>query len=116
MTNEIGSASGGVALFALGLMLQGQKLKLDREVLTNVAVKNILQPALLLAAELAFGLRGQLLQEVFLIGVLPSATLGAALAHNNKVYENEAPLSSMASTLFSVLSVSAGIAIAKAVL
>lgn len=116
MTNEIGSAAGGVALFTLGLMLEGQTLKLDREVLVNVAVKNILQPALLLGAALALGLRGPLAQEVFLIGVLPSGTLVPALAHSNKAYEGEAPLTAMASTLFSILSISAGIAIAKAVL
>ena len=84
-------------------------MKLDREVLANVAVKNVLQPALLLAAGLALGLRGTLLQEVFLIGVLPSGTLVPALAHNNKAYENEAPLTSMASTLFSIVSIGAGI-------
>ena len=116
MANEIGQAAGGVALFTLGLMLYGQTLKLDREVLANVAVKNIVQPALLLAAGLALGLRGTLLQEVFLIGVLPSGTLVPALAHNNKTYENEAPLTSMASTLFSIVSISAGIAIAKGLL
>lgn len=116
MTNEIGSAAGGVALFTLGLMLAGLTFRIDREVVLNVAVKNVLQPALLLGAALALGLRGTLAQEVFLIGVLPAATLVPALAHTNKAYEGEASLSAMASTLFSILSIAAGIAIAKAVL
>lgn len=116
MANEIGSAAGGAALFTLGLMLEGQTLKLDRAVLTNVGVKNILQPALLLGAALALGLRGDLLKEVFLIGVLPSGTLVPALAHSNKAYEGEAPLTSMASTLFSIISISVGIAIATTAL
>ena len=116
MTNEIGSASGGVALFTLGLMLAGQAFKLDREIMANVAVKNVLQPTLLLGTALALGLRGSLLQEVFLIGVLPSGSLVPALAHSNKAYEVEAPLTSVASTLFSIVSISAGIAIAKAAL
>ena len=116
ITNEIGSAAGGVALFTLGLMLEGQTFKLDREVLANVAVRNILQPALLLGAALALGLRGSLAQKVFLIGVLPSGTLVPALAHSNKACEGEAPLTAMASTLFSILSISAGIAITKAML
>ena len=58
MTNEIGSAAGGVALFTLGLMLQAQAIKVDWEVLTNVAVKNILQPLLLVGAGFALGLHG----------------------------------------------------------
>ncbi len=116
MTNEVGSAAGGVALFTLGLMLAGLTFKIDREVLLNVAVKNILQPVLLLGAALAFGLRGPLAQEVFLIGVLPAATLVPALAHTSRTYEGESSLSAMASTLFSIVSIAAGIAIAKTAL
>ena len=84
--------------------------------MANVAVKNILQPVLLLGVTLVLGLRGNLAEEVFLIGVLPSATLIPALAHDNKAYEGEASLTSMASTLFSIVSISVGIAVAKATL
>ena len=59
--NEIGSASGGVALFTLGLMLAGLKLQINREVVANVAIKNLVQPALLLGGGLpprpAWGVR-----------------------------------------------------------
>ena len=113
MINEVGSAAGGVALFTLGLMLAGLTFKVDREVLLNVLVKNILQPALLLGAALAFGLHGPLAQQVLLIGVLPAATFVPALAHTSRTYEGESSLSAMASTLFSILSIAAGIAIAK---
>lgn len=116
MANEIAQAAGGAALFTLGLMPFGQTFKLSREVLANVAVKNVLQPALLLAAGLALGLSGTLLQEIFLIGVLPLGMLVRALAHSNKAYESEALLTSMASMLFSSVSISAGIAIARGVL
>jgi malonate transporter and related proteins len=37
----IGQAAAGVALFALGLMLYGQKFKLDIQIGTNVFPKNI---------------------------------------------------------------------------
>ena len=111
-TNEIGSASGGVALFNLGLMLATLPLRLSREAVANVAMKNVLQPALLLSASFAFGLHGTLAKEVFLIGVLPSATLVPALAHADKAYENQAPLTVMASTLFAIVSITVGVAIA----
>lgn len=114
MTNEIGSASGGVALFTLGLMLESLVVKLDREVVINVAVKNLLQPALLLGAAFVLGLHGPLGKEVFLIGVLPSGTIVPSLAHSNKAYETQASLTAMASTLFSIITITAGIVIAKA--
>ena len=111
-TNEVGSASGGVALFNLGLMLAALPLRISREAVANVAMKNVMQPALLLGAAFLFGLRGTLLQEVFLIGVLPSATLVPALAHADRAYESQAALTVMASTLFAIISISVGIAIA----
>ncbi len=114
MTNEIGSASGGVALSTLGLMLESLVVKLDREVVINVAVKNLLQPALLLGAAFVLGLHGPLDKEVFLIGVLPSGTIVPSLAHSNKTYETQASLTAMASTLFSIITITAGIVIAKA--
>lgn len=114
MTNEIGSASGGVALFTLGLMLKSLAVKLDREVLLNVAVKNLVQPALLLGAAFVLGLHGPLVKEVFLIGVLPSGTIVPSLAHSNKTYETQASLTAMASTLFSIVTITVGIVIAKA--
>ncbi len=111
-TNEIGSASGGVALFNLGLMLAALPLRVSRETVANVAMKNLMQPAILLGAAFLFGLHGTLAKEVFLIGVLPSATLIPALAHTDKAYESQAPLTVMASTLFAVISISIGVAIA----
>ena len=112
IANEIGSAAGGVALFTLGLMLEGMNLQLDREVLANVAVKNLVQPAVFLAAALLLGLHGPLAKEVFLIGVLPSATLVPALAHSNQAYETPASLTAMASTLFAIATIAAGVAAA----
>src|SRR5208282_1109772 len=44
----LGQASGGVALFASGIMLAAHKIKIDRIVLLLVALKNIIQPALVL--------------------------------------------------------------------
>lgn len=114
MTNEIGSASGGVALFTLGLMLERMTFKLDREVMVNTAIKNLLQPAVCLGAGFVLGLSGALEKEVFLLAVLPSATLIPSLAHNSGVYETDSSLTAMASTLFSIATISAAIAIAEA--
>lgn len=109
--DEIGKAAGGAALFTLGLILAGITPRLDRDVIVNVLMKNIVQPALLLGAGLAFGLTGSALHEVFLIGVLPAATAVPTLALAHEIYADEAAASVLASTLFSVLTISAGIAL-----
>src|ERR1700735_5702664 len=54
----LGQASGGVALFASGIMLAAHKIKIDRIVLLLVALKNIIQPALVLGGLLWLGSRG----------------------------------------------------------
>ena len=44
----LGHASGGVALFACGIVLASGKIKVNRKVLLFVFLKNIMQPALVL--------------------------------------------------------------------
>ncbi len=73
-TDEIGRAAGGVALFTLGLILSGIRPSLDRDIVLNLGLKNLLQPLVMLAVGVAVGLQGELLQQVFLLGVLPAAT------------------------------------------
>ena len=70
---QIGQAAGGVALFTLGLMLAQNPVRLGRDVVVNVALKNLIQPTIILSAALAFRLDSTLIKEVFLIGVMPSA-------------------------------------------
>ena len=110
--NEIGQAAGGVALFTLGLILARITPRFDRDVLVNLGLKNILQPALILGAGLTVGLSGDLLRQIFLLGVLPAATAVPTLALAHDTYSDEAAASVMASTLFAIFSISGGIAIA----
>src|SRR5271170_8267825 len=51
----LGQASGGVALFAAGIMLAAYKIKIDRTVLFLVLLKNVIQPALVLGGLLWLG-------------------------------------------------------------
>lgn len=110
--DEIGRTAAGTALFTLGLILSHAKIAMTREVLFNVAVKNVLQPAVILAAGWAIGLEGPTLKMAFLIGVLPSATEVPNLSIAHGVYAREAASTTFLSTLFSIVSISAGIAIA----
>ncbi|OLO06226.1 AEC family transporter [Salinicola socius] len=112
--DEIGRAAGGTALFTLGLILSRITPRIDRDVLVNVSLKNVVQPALILGTGMAVGLSGDQLAQVFLIGVLPAATAVPTLALAHQTYADEAAASVMASTLFAILSISGGIAIVGA--
>jgi predicted permease len=109
---EIGVAAAGTALFGLGLALSGVPFRLDREVAFNVMTKNVVQPALILGAAWLLGLRGPLLAQTFLLGVLPTATEVSAIAVSRNIYRELAADSTVASVMGSALSISVGIAIA----
>ncbi|WP_368909586.1 AEC family transporter [Proteus penneri] len=111
--NEIGKTSGGVALFFLGLLISGIKLKVNTEIIFNVIIKNIVQGALILGVGFALGLETELLKAVFLIGVLPTATAVPALAISYKTYTDMATGTVLLSTLCSLFSIIGGIAIVE---
>ena len=111
--NEIGKTSGGVALFFLGLLISGLKLKVNTEIVFNVIIKNVVQGALILGTGFALGLETELLKAVFLIGVLPTATAVPALAITNKAYADMATGTVLLSTLCSLLSIIGGITIVE---
>jgi malonate transporter and related proteins len=110
--DEIGKAAGGAALFTLGMMLAQNPVRLNRDVLTNLAVKNLVQPAIMLGAAVFFGLSQPLVTEVFLIGVLPSATAGSVIAARYGAYVQESAATTAASTVFSIVTISCALAIA----
>lgn len=110
--DEVGRAAAGVALFTLGLILSQTRPSLDREILFNVLAKNILQPSVMLGVGLALGLDGPMLKMVLLIGVLPSATEVPALSIAHDTYAHEAAATTMVSTIFAIVSISVGVAIA----
>ncbi|MDQ7912654.1 AEC family transporter [Pseudomonas sp. 102515] len=110
-TDEIGRAAGGVALFTLGLILSGIQPRLDRDIGLNVVLKNLLQPLVMLGAGLALGLQGELLRQVFLVGVLPAATAAPTLAMAHGVYTEDAARSVLFSTLVAIPGIALGIAL-----
>ena len=110
---QIGQAAGGAALFTLGLMLAHNPIRLGRDVLVNIGLKNLVQPAIMLAAALSFRLDSTLAKEVFLIGVMPSATAASVLAQRYGAYVQEAAATTAASTFFAIVSISLGLAIAE---
>lgn len=78
-----------------------------------MGIKNIIQPALILATGMALGLENDLLKAAFLIGVLPTATAVPALAITNKAYTDTAAATVLLSTLFALVSIIVGISIVE---
>ena len=109
---QIGAAAGGVALFALGLTLSGIPIQLSGEITFNIFVKNVLQPVIIFAAAWVLGLRGSLLAQTFLLGVLPTATEVSAIAMSRNIYRDEATDSTLVSVLTSAITIGAGVAVA----
>lgn len=109
--NELGKTAGGVALFFLGLFISKSEFHLDREIIFNTFIKNIVQAVLILGAGILLGLRGELLASAFLIGVIPTATAVPALAVGNKAYEDKSASTVVISTLFALISIPAGLAV-----
>ena len=69
----IGTATSGVALFALGLVLSGQRLRVGKAALLNVVFKIALQPAAMWLLAVLLGVTGVYRREMILLGALPTA-------------------------------------------
>ena len=89
----IGKAAAGVALFTLGLILYGQRLRFDRDIALNAFMKNIAQPAAMFGLTLLLGIHGAPARELFLTGAIPTATAASMLALRYRCYSDEAAAS-----------------------
>jgi hypothetical protein len=108
----IGQAAAGVALFTLGLMLCGQRLRVDRDIALNALVKNVGQPAGMFGLTILFGVHGAPARELFLTGAIPTATAASMLAVRYRAYADEAAASTLVSTLASVATITVAIVLA----
>lgn len=100
--NLIGAATSGVALFALGLVLSGQRLHVGRAALVNTAFKMLAQPAVMLLLALLLGVTGVARREMILLGALPTASMTAMFAVQYDVYVAESDATILLSTLLSL--------------
>ena len=91
----LGQATGGVALFASGIILFYQKIALNLPVITSVVFRNIIVPLALWGILLLTGLPHELLEESVITMAIPVASIVIILAVEYHIAEKE-----MASTLF----------------
>jgi malonate transporter and related proteins len=108
----IGDSAAGVALFTLGLLLYGQRLRIDRDIAVNALLKDVGQPAAMLGLTFLLGVHGVPARELFLTGAIPTATAASMLALRYRAYSDEAAASTLVGTLASVATISLAIVLA----
>jgi len=96
----IGQTAAGVALFALGLMLYGQKFTLDTQIATNVFLKNIGQVVLMMLLVFALGIKNDAGKELILTGAIPAATAVSMFAVRYGVYTERTSASTLSVRCF----------------
>jgi malonate transporter len=107
----LGNASGGVALFASGIVLASSKIKVNRYVLIFVCLKNIVQPALLLGGMRWFGYHNPILNETVLTAAIPTMPIVTMFALKYHLAEAEAASAVFLSVMSSVITMGVFIAL-----
>lgn len=110
----IGGTAGGVALFAVGVMLFGFSFHIDRQVAVVFILKNLVQPAIAMALIMAFGLRGATAEGIVIVLACPAATACPMLASSYRIGEKSAAAAVAVSTVTSLLTLSGWILLSKA--
>jgi predicted permease len=108
----IGKSAAGVALFTLGLIIYGQRLRVDRDIALNALLKNVGQPAIFLGLALLLGIHGAPARELVLTGAIPTATAASMLALRYRTYSDEAAASTLISTVGAVVTITLAIIVA----
>ena len=107
----LGQATGGVALFASGIMLAAYKISIDWSAVLLVLLKNIAQPALVLAGLLWLGYGAPIVPEAVLTTAIPVMPITITLAVQYHVAEGRASTALFLSVIFSIFTLGVFIAL-----
>jgi hypothetical protein len=107
----LGHASGGVALFACGIVLASGKIKVNRSVLFFVFLKNIVQPALVLGALRWIGYGNPIVSEAVLTTAIPAMPIVIMFALQYRIAQAEAASAVFLSVMTSVVTMGIFIAL-----
>lgn len=99
----IGSTTSGVALFAAGLVTAANRIHMSAEVVGNVAIKMIAQPAVAALLVLALAVPAPLSREAILMCAIPASAFSTLLAPRYGVYESESASTLVMTTLAMVV-------------
>ncbi len=107
----LGHASGGVALFASGIVFASGTINVNRYVLFIAFLKNIVQPALVLGGLRCLGYGNPIVSEAVLTTALPAMPMVIMLAVQYRAAEAEAASAVFLSVIGSVITMGAFIAL-----
>jgi malonate transporter and related proteins len=107
----LGNASGGVALFASGIVLASGKMKANSHVWLLVFLKNILQPALVLGGLRWVGYGEPIVSEAVLTTAIPTMPIVIMFALQYRVAQAEAASAVFLSVIGSVVTMGVFIAL-----
>jgi len=107
----LGHASGGVALFASGIVLASGKVKVNSPVLFFVFLKNIVQPAMVLGGLRWLGYGNPIVSEAVLTTAIPAMPIVIMLALQYRVKEAEAASAVFLSVIGSAITMGVFIAL-----
>src|SRR6202789_2057794 len=107
----LGHASGGVALFACGIVLASGKIKVNRYVLFFVFLKNIIEPAAVLSSLRWMGYGNPVVSEAVLTTAIPAMPIVLMLALQYRVAQEEAASSVFLSVMGSIVTMGVFIAL-----
>src|ERR1700730_9972268 len=107
----LGGASGGVALFASGIVLASGKIKANSNVFFLVFLKNILQPALVLGGLRWAGYGNPIVSEAVLATAIPTMPIVIMFALQYRVAQEEAASAVFLSVIGSIVTMGIFIAL-----
>lgn len=102
----IGQSTAGIALFLTGLILSAQPFRMDRNAVFGVLLKNLFQPALMFVIVRILAIPSPMSREAVILSAVPAGFFGTVFGSRYGVASVEASSTLIASTLFSVLTVS----------
>ena len=106
MLNLIGQCTAGVALFLTGLILSAQPFRLGGNAILSVILKNIVQVALMFGFVLLLRVPSPEARQGVLLAAVPAGFFGTVFGARFGVASIEASSTLIASTLFSIVTLS----------
>jgi malonate transporter len=107
----LGQAAGGVALFASGIILASRRMAISRSVVTLVALKNVVSPALVLVGLRFLAYHNPIVSQAVLTTAIPMMPIVIMFAMQYRVAEAEAAAEVFLSSVSSVITMGAFIAL-----
>lgn len=101
--NLLGRATGGVALFASGIVLFSRKVSVSLPVVLAVAARNLVIPGVMLAGLMLLGAAPDVTRESVLTLAIPTASIAVILAVQYQTAEQEMASILFFSTILSVI-------------